>query len=152
MWELHVSRFYYVISIDLTKYRSDDIIKENFLPDYFNADIMIGYRADDSYFSFANAFLANEISLSQLNRAMKLGNLGEQIVLKSEKAFNAIGFVEAESVLRQVYYPKKTHRDKKARDDFFKIKEESIGDAVFLIDILRCERGEVDELIRRELS
>lgn len=40
------------------------------------ADVIIGYRADDSYFSFARAFLENRISLGQLERAMKLGGLG----------------------------------------------------------------------------
>lgn len=40
------------------------------------ADVIIGYRADDSYFSFARAFLENRISLAQLERAMKLGGLG----------------------------------------------------------------------------
>ena len=32
------------------------------------ADVIIGYRADDSYFSFARAFLENRISLAQLER------------------------------------------------------------------------------------
>lgn len=129
-----------------------EYIKENFLPDYVSADVMIGYRADDSYFSFANAFLANEITLSQLNRAMKLGNLGEQIVLKSKKAFESLQFVTADSVLKQEYYPKKLYRDKTARDSFSKLRGDSIQDGIYLIDILRCKRGEVDELIRRELS
>ena len=43
------------------------------------ADVIIGYRADDSYFSFARAFLENRISLAQLERAMKLGGLGRQV-------------------------------------------------------------------------
>lgn len=38
----------------------------------------------DSYFSFAEDFLNNAISVSKLSKAMKLGNLGEQIVLKSD--------------------------------------------------------------------
>ncbi|MBR2627880.1 MAG: DUF3990 domain-containing protein, partial [Peptococcaceae bacterium] len=40
---------------------------------------MIGYRADDSYFSFANAFLNNTLSLRQLEKAMMLGKHGEQV-------------------------------------------------------------------------
>lgn len=50
------------------------------------ADVIIGYRADDSYFSFARAFLENRISLAQLERAMKLGGLGRQVVAVSEAA------------------------------------------------------------------
>ena len=61
----------------------------NFLPEYKNYDLIVGYRADDSYFSFANAFLNNTISLEQLSIAMKLGKLGEQVVLKVKKHFQA---------------------------------------------------------------
>ena len=59
-------------------------ISENFSVDYKQYDIIRGYRADDSYFSFANAFLNNTISVTQLEKAMVLGKLGEQIVLISQ--------------------------------------------------------------------
>ena len=58
-------------------------------------DFIKGYRADDSYFSFAAAFLNNTISLSQLEKAMVLGKLGEQIVAKSEKAFDRLAYISA---------------------------------------------------------
>ena len=58
-----------------------DYILSEFLPEYKNADVIRGYRADDSYFSFASAFLNNTISLEQLGKAMTLGKLGEQVVL-----------------------------------------------------------------------
>ena len=38
-------------------------------------DVIIGYRADDSYFSFARAFINNQISLKQLEYAMDLSFL-----------------------------------------------------------------------------
>ena len=57
-------------------------------------DLITGYRADDSYFSYAKDFLNNVISVSQLSQAMKLGELGEQIVLMSPKAFDKIKFIE----------------------------------------------------------
>ena len=68
---------------------------DTFLPEYEDKDIIIGYRADDSYFAFANAFLNNTLSLAQLEKAMYLGKLGEQIVLKSKKAFHHLTFQEA---------------------------------------------------------
>ena len=55
-----------------------DFLLDNYLPEYQQFDVIIGYRADDSYFSFANAFLNNTISLEQLKSAMYLGKLGEQ--------------------------------------------------------------------------
>lgn len=124
----------------------------NFLPEYASADIIIGYRADDSYFSFANAFLSNEISLSQLNSAMKLGDLGEQLVLKSANAFKQLKYVNSYSVSKQIYYPKRLKRDRTARENFSTMRNEQVTNGLFLIDIMRCNRGELNELIRRELS
>ena len=49
-------------------------------------DLIVGYRADDSYFDFAEAFLNNTITVEQLSRAIRLGKPGEQIVLKSQYA------------------------------------------------------------------
>ena len=48
-------------STPITK-RGVQWLKEYFLIDISVYDVIIGYRADDSYFSFARAFLANEIS------------------------------------------------------------------------------------------
>jgi len=110
----------------------------NFLPDYERYDVIVGYRADDSYFSFANAFLNNTISLEQLNIAMKLGKLGEQVVLKSEKAFSSLIFTESIPVDSSLYYPKRMARDRQARDDFKQMESAiSTADAVYMIDILR---------------
>ena len=43
------------------------------------------------------------LSLSDLSEAMRLGKLGEQVVLKSKKAFEALTFVEAIKAPRQEY-------------------------------------------------
>ena len=111
-------------------------ILEHFLPDYKKADILIGYRADDSYFSFARDFLSNSITLEQLRKAMYLGKLGEQIVLKSPEAFEALHFAAYYTADRQVWFPRRTARDREARTAYFNMKEE-ISDGTFLIDIIR---------------
>ena len=111
---------------------------DNFLPEYEYYDLIIGYRADDSYFSFANAFLNNTISLEQLRKAMFLGKLGEQVVLKSEEAFSRLIFNESIPVDSSLYFPKRQARDRQARADFQNEKAEvSPADAVYMIDILR---------------
>ena len=111
---------------------------DNFLPEYEHYDFIIGYRADDSYFSFANAFLNNTISLEQLRKAMFLGKLGEQVVLKSEEAFSRLIFNESIPVDSSLYFPKRQARDRQARADFQNEKAEvSPADAVYMIDILR---------------
>ena len=111
---------------------------DKFLPDYEPYDLIIGYRADDSYFSFANAFLNNTISLEQLRKAMFLGKLGEQVVLKSEKAFSRLTFKESIPVDSSQYYPRRQARDRQAREDFQNEKlSASPVDAIYMIDILR---------------
>ena len=111
---------------------------EKFLPDTQNTDIIIGYRANDSYFSFANAFLNNTLSLTQLKKAMYLGKLGEQTMLKSKTAFDNISFIRSEVAEKEIYYPKKSTRDKEARLAYQKERRsQRVVDSVYLIDILR---------------
>ena len=111
---------------------------DNFLPEYEHYDLIIGYCADDSYFSFANAFLNNTISLEQLRKAMFLGKLGEQVVLKSEEAFSRLVLKESIPVDSSLYYPKRQARDRQAREDFQNEKAVvSPADAIYMIDILR---------------
>ena len=66
--------------------KQKNICYKNFHLDYEKADIIIGYRADDSYFSFAADFINGAISYRQLSNAMRLGKLGQQFVLKKQKS------------------------------------------------------------------
>lgn len=115
-----------------------EYIFENFAVDYKGYDIIKGYRADDSYFSFANAFLNNTISLSQLEKAMVLGKLGEQVVVRSQKAFESISFIEATVAPRSIYLPKRLARDTAAREEFKKEKGRgSVLREKYILDIIR---------------
>ena len=125
-------------------------IFDHFGIDYKKYDVIKGYRADDSYFSFASAFLNNTISLSQLERAMVLGKLGEQIVAISQKAFDAITFEEAIASPKEIYYPQKLARDTAARDDFRKEKDRgSILTETYILDIIRQGWKNDDERLQR---
>lgn len=90
-------------------------ILAEFLPDVSGYDVIWGYRADDSYFSYAKDFLNNTISLSQLSKAMKLGELGEQIVLMSPKAFEKIRFIGYEIADGSIYNSRRMEREERAR-------------------------------------
>lgn len=125
--------------------RGAEWLKEHFLIDIEKYDVIIGYRADDSYFSFARAFVNNEISLEQLSRAMKLGKLGEQFVLKSEKAFKTIQFVSAQNADNSVYYTKRRTRDEEARATYFSERDNADIDGIFIRDLIRGE-GNLDDL------
>ncbi len=102
-------------------------------------DAIIGYRADDSYFSFARAFLTNQISLSQLAYAMKLGKLGEQFVLMSRKAFDIVQFVSCEPADSTIYYVKRKARDDEARRAYLAVLEEADETGIYMRDIIRGE-------------
>lgn len=71
---------------------------ELYKPDTTKADIIKGYRADDSYTQIIEAFLLNQINLYEVERLFYKGSLGNQIFLKSEKAFEKIKWLEAYSV------------------------------------------------------
>lgn len=120
------------IGLEAKKYLID-----NFYIDVDKYDIIIGYRADDSYFSFAKDFINNTISLEQLSKAMHLGNLGTQIVLKSKCAIENIKFKDFEMVDASIYYLKRSERDSKARMDYFNSRTEIITDAIYVLDIIR---------------
>mgnify|MGYP003413290339 CR=1 FL=1 len=77
-------------------------------------DLITGYRADDSYFDYAETFLNNGISVEQLARAMKLGRLGEQIVLKSKFAFSRIQFDGFDVAEKEEFYVLRKARDDEA--------------------------------------
>ena len=111
----------------------------HFLPDITGVDVIIGYRADDSYFSFAEDFVNNTISVRDLNVAMQLGTLGEQIVLLSPKAFGQIEFVEYEIADYREYYYKRAQRDQQARTDYQQRKKDlaMLRDDLFVLDIIR---------------
>ena len=101
-------------------------------------DVIIGYRADDSYFSFAQDFVSGLISFQKLSEAMRLGKLGEQIVLKSEKAFQQLKFIGYEVADAEEYYIKKNEREREARKEYRRNKKgnANIND-LFMIDIMR---------------
>lgn len=115
-----------------------DYIIEKFFLDYSSFDVITGYRADDSYFSFVRAFLSNTISLEQLSDAMKLGNLGMQVFIQSQKAFDNLSFLESEPVFND-YYVKRVERNNKAREDYYRLLEKTVTFQTFARDILKRE-------------
>jgi len=99
-------------------------------------DLITGYRADDSYYDFAEAFLNNAITVEQLSRAMRLGKLGEQIVLKSQFAFSKIKYEGFDVAEKDRYYVLRKARNDEANQTYLDIQEEE-GDGLYIQDILR---------------
>ncbi len=125
-------------------------IEQYFLPDLEPYDVICGYRADDSYFSFAQDFVSGAISLRKLSEAMRLGDLGVQIVLKSERAFESLEYIESAEAPADHYYPKKAERDLQARRRYRTMKtgKNDSKDDLYILDILREEMRADDPRLR----
>lgn len=102
---------------------------------------MIGNNA---YWAFVN----NEISLKQLSYAMRLGKLGEQFVLKTEKAFEAIKYVGHQTADSTIYYARRKARDDEARVAFTAELEREGVDGLYMRDIIREGVTENDARLR----
>jgi len=128
-------------------------LTENFLPDISMFDVIKGYRADDSYFTFATDFLNNSISLRQLSRAMYLGELGEQFAIKSSTAFNKLRYTGCELVDGEVYFSRRSKRDRDAREQYLKRerKAERKTDDIYMINILNEEMKRHDSRLQKNL-
>lgn len=130
-----------------------DYIMKNFSIDLTDVDVIIGYRADDSYFSFARDFVRNTITVSQLSRAMELGKLGIQVVLHSEKAFEQLTYVKSTIAENETYYTKRSARDKQAKEEYQNTTRniEVNKDDLFIMDIIRQEVKNDDPRIQRNI-
>lgn len=119
--------------------KAKEYLLNNFYIDVNDYDIVIGYRADDSYFSFAKDFLNNTISVQKLKKAMELGKLGKQVVIISELAFVELKFEGTEEVESLEYYEKRKSRDIEAKEQYLKNTRNSTSliDDIFILDIIR---------------
>ena len=126
-----------------------EYILNTFRVDYQSQDAIIGYRADDSYFSFAQDFINGTISYRQLNNAMHLGKLGQQFVLKSKQAFDRMQFLGYEVADHDEWYAKKMLRDRSARREYFSVErnKRQRGD-LYITQILDEEMKPDDERLR----
>lgn len=126
-----------------------DYLQKNFYVDMAEYDIIMGYRADDSYFTFAQDFISNVIPLGKLKTAMHLGELGVEVVLKSRRAFESIRFQGYEEAEPEIYYAKKSERDIRARKTYRseKSSDDLIND-IYMIDIMREGMKNGDTRIR----
>lgn len=97
-------------------------------------DVIIGYRADDSYFDYSRDFVKNELSLELLKDAMRIGKLGVQFVLMSKKSFEHIKFVKAEPVPRTNEY---SDFRNKTKAEYYELKKEDDVNNTFIRDLMR---------------
>ena len=88
----------------------------------FGVDVVCGYRADDSYFSIARAFVSGTITDIQLADSLRLGELGRQAAFRTQTAIEALSFQSAQRVDPSVWGARRIRRDRKARQEFRTIR------------------------------
>ena len=131
--------------------RAKGYLIDNFGVNVNAFDLITGYRADDSYFDYAESFLNNGISVEQLARAMRLGKLGEQIVIKSKYAFSMLKYEGFDVATKDQYYILRKSRNDEANQLYLEMLEEE-SDGLYIQDIIRGGIQNDDPRIPRNIS
>ena len=131
--------------------RAKSYLIEKFSVNVNAFDIITGYRADDSYFDYAESFINNAISVEQLAQAMKLGKLGEQIVIKSKYAFTKLKYEGFEVAEQGKYYVHRKSRNDEANRQYFEMLDKE-SDGLYIQDIIRGGITNDDSCIPRNIS
>lgn len=98
-------------------------------------DIIIGYRADDSYFRYAEAFAYGNLYKETLERVLRLGELGIQVCFKSNRAFQKLRKINVESVPIKYKNRYKT-RDDRARAAYYDEIKKSVKKEQVITDFI----------------
>lgn len=114
-------------------------LKKNASVDISSADIIIGYRADDSFFRHASSFMDGSLSIEDLSKAIHLGGLGVQTVLKSPRAFEALEYKDSDRVLASTYHELYIKRDTEARASFNDILDSEFHRGIRIFDLMSGE-------------
>ena len=92
-------------------------------------DVVIGYRADDSYFDFAEAFL-----------------------VKSQEAFGRLKFTGFSTAAAALYYPRRQARNDSANSQFEELLSKNDFNGLYMNTILAQRIGNDDERIPRNIA
>ena len=82
-----------------SSFKKNNIATLKWLEKYFidvdQYDIVIGFRADDSWFRFPSRFVSNDLAFEDLEKVFLLGNLGIQYAFMSKRAIKSLKFNSA---------------------------------------------------------
>ena len=92
---------------------AESIIRR-YLPDVSDADIIKGFRADDTNLIFCKAFIEERIDKEKLSELIRTAGLGEQLVLRTEKAFKNLEYIDSEAADGSFNYPIRLMKEERA--------------------------------------
>ena len=114
-----------------------DYLEKNYYIDVNQYDVVIGYRADDSFFVFPLMLVSSQIRIIKLEEIYNLGFLGKQIAIISERAFKRLKYIESIEAA-PIYKDKYSKRIHDAKIRFKEISnEERWQEGDRLIDLIR---------------
>lgn len=116
-----------------TAYRAKEYINKHFPIDNQASDCIIGYRADNRCFMFAQNFLDAKLSYMSFRSALQSDDSNRQFVLKSNRAFDRIIFAGYEAVLRETSFPVRQSREIKYMKS---VKPFTDGNDFFITDLI----------------
>ena len=97
-------------------------------------DVIEGWRADDAFFSYIDDFFSYGLSLENLKLVLNFGGLGNQICLKSQKAFNIIEFTTYYPALVSRFLKSAKDRDFLAKKQYKELERKAVG--IILMDMI----------------
>ena len=124
----------------LTARSAREYISKYFSVDYQGSDCIIGYRADNRCFMFAQDFLDGRLSYRSLKSALAEDVSNRQFVLKSNRAFDRISFTGFETADAADIMPAKTGRELKAIRNAYR----PAANDFFITDLLKDEVSPYD--------
>lgn len=128
-----------------TAYRARDYINKYFSVDHQACDCILGYRADNRCFMFAQEFLDAKLSYHNLRSALTGDDSNRQFVLKSNRAFDRIIFTGYEPALSESVFPVMRSREIRAMKS---IKPLADKNDFFITDLIEEEVRPYDTRLR----
>ena len=99
-----------------TAYRAGEDINKYFSVEHQASDCIIGYRADNRCFMFAQEFLDSKLSYQSFRSALTGDESNRQFVLKSNRAFDRISFTGYRPALSEENFPVSRSRELRAME------------------------------------
>ena len=128
--------------LDSSFVRNNSLVLEwlaKYYIDVNDYDIIVGFRADDSYFRFPIRFISNDLAFEDLESVYMSGHLGIQYAFMSERAIKALKFngaIECESTFLGHHYA----IVKKASEEFDEmINRPRDPNKTYILDLMRQE-------------
>ena len=128
-----------------TAYKAREYINKFYSVDHQACDCIIGYRADNRCFMFAQNFLDAKLSYLSFRNALSGDDSNRQFVLKSNRAFDRISFTGYEPALSETSFPVRRSREIRAMKN---IKPSTGSNDFFISDLIEEEVRPYDTRLR----